>query len=234
MQKTEVIVALDFAEKQLALDFCKNNLAELTWVKVGMELYYSAGSEILVQLKDLGLKIFLDLKLHDIPNTVAQSMRVLAKHQVDMLNCHIAGGSKMLLEASKAYKDSCKQKSYLIGVTQLTSTDENILRQDLKIELPISEVVNAYAQLARHCELDGVVCAASDLENMHNLFDADFFAVCPGIRLAEDQKNDQVRVVDPYHAKKLGAKFLVVGRPITQSKDPQVVLKKYKSELLKI
>lgn len=232
MKSCELVLALDVDSKENAKKALLPLQENLNWVKIGMELFYSEGPSIIEFVHDMGFKVFLDLKLHDIPNTIVSSVKVLAKHNVEMLNCHIAGGSLMMKQAADAYKNACSKKSYFIGVTQLTSTDQKVLNQEIGIDMSMADCVLKYASLAKTSALDGVVCSAQDLSYCQSLFDSQFFALCPGIRLAKDAVNDQKRIMSPREAKNLGAKFLVVGRPILTAENPLQVLQEYQNEVL--
>ena len=193
------------------------------YVKIGMELFYAEGPEMIKQLKARGHKVFLDLKLHDIPNTVKKAMQVLGGYGVDMVNVHAAGGVEMMRAAKEGLLLGAARfadKPKLIAVTQLTSTDEKTLHGELLIDKPMDEVVRKYAMNAREAGLDGVVCSAFEAAEIHKACGADFLTVTPGIRFAENSNDDQKRVMTPAQAKLAGSDFIVVGRPITAADRP--------------
>ena len=225
----DVIIACDFSSKRETLDFLEKFGALRPFVKIGMELYYSEGPDMVRELKARGHKVFVDLKVHDIPNTAASAMRVLGGLGADIVNVH-AAGTKRMMEAAKAgleegYESFCERegkkadKPLLIAVTQLTSTDEEAMKQDLLIEKPLVDVVKHYAKMTREAGLDGVVCSAQEAEGIHSVCGDDFVTVTPGIRFADSQKGDQKRVMTPAEANKIGSDYIVVGRPITQAED---------------
>lgn len=229
MINDKIIVALDFPQAQTALELTKR-IDGLTYVKVGMELFYQAGAALIHELKKNNLKVFLDLKLHDIPHTVARTCEVLAKLQVDMVNVHAAGGSEMMNLAASAYK-AINPKGKIIAVTQLTSTDEKRLNQELKIEGRMQEVVASYAKLAGHSGMDGVVCSAHEASAIKETVNTDFLCVTPGIRPKGFDHNDQARVMTPAQAIKAGSDFLVIGRAITQHETPQQIFNQILEEV---
>jgi orotidine-5'-phosphate decarboxylase len=217
------IVALDFSSMEEVKTFLQPFQNETLFVKVGMELYYQEGPAMIAYLKEQGHQIFLDLKLHDIPNTVKQAMKGLSRLGVDLVNVHAAGGTKMMeaaLEGLEAGTEAGKQRPYCIAVTQLTSTSEQMLHEELLIERSMEETVLHYASLTHQSGLDGVVCSAKEVPLIRKRLGSSFLTVTPGIRFATDEKNDQVRVVTPYEAKKLGASAIVVGRSITKAANP--------------
>lgn len=216
----DVIIACDFAGKEETLAFLDNFKEEKPYLKIGMELFYAAGPEIVKEIKKRGHKIFLDLKLHDIPNTVMKAMRVLSALDVDMCNLHAGGTVAMMEAAIKGLTREDGTRPLLIAVTQLTSTGQEAMEKDLLIEKPIEEVVIHYAENARKAGLDGVVCSPLEADKVHNACGKSFLTVTPGVRFADGDKGDQVRVTTPAKAKELGADYIVVGRPITQSDDP--------------
>ncbi|MET3617393.1 orotidine-5'-phosphate decarboxylase [Peptoniphilus olsenii] len=222
----DVIIALDFPNKEKALDFLDNFKGESAFVKIGMELYYKEGPEIIKEIKRRGHKIFLDLKIHDIPNTCVGATKSLLDLDVDMFNYHAAGGAKMLSEASDVISNSNKEVISL-AVTMLTSTDEEAMHQNLKIDkdLSLDEVVLSYAALTKECGLSGVVCSALEVPNIKEKLGKDFVTVTPGIRKTKNNSDDQKRVVTPKEARELGSDYIVVGRPITKAENP---LKEYK------
>ena len=225
----DVIIACDFSSKRETLDFLEKFGELRPFVKIGMELYYAEGPEMVRELKARGHKVFVDLKVHDIPNTAASAMRVLGGLGADIVNLHGAG-IKRMMEAAKAgleegYESFCERegkkadKPLLIAVTQLTSTDEEAMQHDLLIEKSLVDVVKHYAKMTREAGLDGVVCSAQEAEGIHSVCGDDFVTVTPGIRFADSQKGDQKRVMTPAEANKIGSDYIVVGRPITQADD---------------
>ena len=221
----DVIIALDFPSGEIALDFLKNFKDEKVYVKVGMELFYKEGPSIIKEIKKLGHKIFLDLKIHDIPNTCKGATNSLISLDVDMINYHIAGGKKMLMEASDIVNRE-KPEMITLGVTMLTSTDEEVMHSELKIdrEKSLNEVVLDYANLAKDANLSGIVCSALEVPKIKENLGDDFITVTPGIRKVKGT-DDQKRVVTPSEARELGSDYIVVGRPITKAENP---LKEYK------
>ena len=216
----DVIIACDFAGAEETLAFLDLFEGRKPFVKIGMELFYSVGPDIVRQIKERGHKIFLDLKLHDIPNTVKKAMAVLSRLDVDICNLHAAGTVRMMEAAVEGLKRPDGTRPLLIAVTQLTSTDQEALERDLWIERPIDEVVMHYARNARKAGLDGVVCSPLEAGKVHEACGADFLTVTPGVRFAEGDVGDQKRVMTPAEAKKAGSDYIVVGRPITASADP--------------
>ena len=216
----DVIVALDFPGEKEVMSFLDLFQEEKPYVKVGMELFYALGPNIVRQIKALGHRIFLDLKLHDIPNTVQSAMAVLSGLQVDMVNLHAAGGSKMMTAALQGLTRPDGTRPLLIAVTQLTSTSQQVLEQELLIPHPMETVVGRYASLACDCGLDGVVCSPMEAGKVHETCGKQFLTVTPGIRFADGDKGDQVRVTTPAQAKEIGSDYIVVGRPITAAADP--------------
>lgn len=221
----DVIIALDFPSGEIALDFLKNFKDEKVYVKVGMELFYKEGPSIIKEIKRLGHKIFLDLKIHDIPNTCKGATNSLISLDVDMINFHIAGGKKMLMEASDIVNRE-KPDMITLGVTMLTSTDEEVMHNELKIdrEKSLNEVVLDYANLAKDANLSGIVCSALEVPKIKENLGEKFITVTPGIRKVKGT-DDQKRVVTPSESRDLGSDYIVVGRPITKAEDP---LKEYK------
>ncbi len=220
--KPEIIIALDFPDGEKALSFLDKFEEEKLYVKVGMELFYGEGPSIVKDIKARGHKVFLDLKLHDIPNTVKSAMKVIASVGADMVNVHAAGGIKMMKAAVEGLEEGahCGERPEIIAVTQLTSTDQETMNSELKIEGELKNVVIAYAKNAQAAGLDGVVCSAWESEEIHEETSQDFLTVTPGIRLLGDAKGDQSRVATPGRAKKLGSNYLVIGRSITKADDP--------------
>ena len=218
----DVIVACDFpsAEKTLAFLDRFGGCERKPFVKIGMELFYGAGPDIVREIRKRGHRIFLDLKLHDIPNTVKKAMSVLRDLDVDIYNVHAAGTVRMMEAAIEGLTRPDGTRPLLIAVTQLTSTDQEALEQDLWIERPIDQVVMHYAKNARKAGLDGVVCSPLEAEKVHESCGADFLAVTPGVRFADGDIGDQKRVMTPAEAKKVGSDYIVVGRPITAAEDP--------------
>jgi orotidine-5'-phosphate decarboxylase len=217
----DVIVACDFATKEETLRFLDNfTFEEKPFVKIGMELYYAEGPEIVREIKRRGHKIFLDLKLHDIPNTVEKAMRVLSKLDVDMTNLHAAGTVKMMEAAIKGLTREDGTRPLLIAVTQLTSTDQERMEKEILIDKPLEEVVMEYALNADRAGLDGVVCSPLEAGVVHEAVGQGFLTVTPGVRFEDGEKGDQSRVTTPAKAKELGSDYIVVGRPITQAEDP--------------
>ena len=205
------------------------------YVKIGMELFYAEGPAIIKQLKERGHKVFLDLKLHDIPNTVKKAMQVLGEYGVDMVNVHAAGGVEMMKAAKEGLMLGAARyadKPKLIAVTQLTSTDEETLHDELLIDRPMDEVVKQYALNARKAGLDGVVCSAFEAAEIHETCGADFLTVTPGIRFVENSSDDQKRVMTPAQAKDAGSDYIVVGRPITAADRPIDAYQRCKEEFL--
>ena len=216
----DVIIACDFASREATLNFLDQFTGKKPFIKIGMELYYAEGPQIVRDLKERGHKIFLDLKLHDIPNTVKKSMAVLSRLDVDMTNLH-AGGTKAMMEAAlEGLTRPDGTRPILIAVTQLTSTSPEAMKNDLLIDAPMAEVVMHYAHNAKEAGLDGVVCSPLEAEAVHGRCGKDFVTVTPGVRFADGDKGDQVRVMTPEQAKKIGSDYIVVGRPITAAADP--------------
>ncbi len=216
----DVIIACDFPSKEDVLTFLDKFEGKKPFVKIGMELFYGAGPEIVKEIKKRGHKIFLDLKLHDIPNTVRKSMAVLSGLDVDMCNLH-AGGTIAMMEAGlEGLKRPDGTRPLLIAVTQLTSTDQERMENDLLIKEPIDKVVMHYAHNAKLAGLDGVVCSPLEAGKVHETCGADFLTVTPGVRFADGDIGDQKRVMTPAEAKKIGSDYIVVGRPITAAADP--------------
>ena len=216
----DVIVACDFSSEEEVFKFLSKFQDKKIFVKIGMELFYSAGPDIVRKIKADGHKIFLDLKLHDIPNTVKKSMSVLSKLDVDMTNLHAAGTIDMMKSALEGLTRPDGTRPLLIAVTQLTSTSEERMRKELWIEKPIADTVMHYAMNAKEAMLDGVVCSPLEAPIVHKSCGSSFLTVTPGVRFADGEKSDQVRVTTPADAKKLGSDYIVVGRPITAAPDP--------------
>ncbi len=216
----DVIIACDFSTKQAVMDFLDRFKEEKPFVKIGMELYYAEGPEIVREIKYRGHKIFLDLKLHDIPNTVKKAMAVLARLDVDMTNLHAAGTIAMMEEAIVGLTKEDGTRPILIAVTQLTSTSEERMKNELLIDSPIDKTVMHYAMNAKKAGLDGVVCSPLEAGEVHDTCGKDFITVTPGVRFADGDIGDQVRVMTPEQAKKIGSDYIVVGRPITAAENP--------------
>ena len=216
----DVIIACDFDSPDAVFSFLDQFPDKKPFVKIGMELFYAGGPDIVRELKKRGHRIFLDLKLHDIPNTVKKTMAVLSSLEADICNLHAAGGSAMMKAAIEGLTRPDGTRPLLIGVTQLTSTDQQMLDNELLIHAPVDEVVMHYAYNAMTSGLDGVVCSALEAEKVHKICGSSFLTVTPGIRFADDDKGDQKRVMTPEAAKKAGADYIVVGRSITKAADP--------------
>ena len=216
----DVIIACDFAGEAQTLEFLDRFKSRKPFVKIGMELFYAAGPSIVRSIKERGHKIFLDLKQHDIPNTVKKTMAVLSKMDVDMCNLHAAGTSAMMEAALEGLTRPDGTRPLLIAVTQLTSTSEERMRNELLIDRPIEYVVESYAENAKRAGLDGVVCSPLEASLVHEKCGADFLCVTPGIRFAGGDVGDQSRVTTPAKAREIGSDYIVVGRPITAADDP--------------
>ena len=216
----DVIIACDFSSKQEVLNFLDKFQGKKPFVKIGMELFYAEGPSIVKEIKARGHKIFLDLKLHDIPNTVKKSMSVLSNLDVDMTNLHAAGTISMMEAALEGLTREDGTRPLLIAVTQLTSTDQERMENDLLIKEPIDKVVMHYASNAAKAGLDGVVCSPLEAGKVHDTCGANFLTVTPGVRFADGDIGDQKRVMTPAEAKKIGSDYIVVGRPITAAADP--------------
>ena len=217
----DVIVACDFSSAQAVYGFLDKFQGEKKpFVKIGMELYYAEGPDIVRQIKARGHRIFLDLKLHDIPNTVKKAMAVLSALDVDIVNLHAAGTTAMMEAALEGLTRPDGTRPLLIAVTQLTSTDQQSMERDLLIREPMDEVVLHYAETAKKAGLDGVVCSPLEAGQVHERCGAGFLTVTPGVRFADGDKGDQKRVMTPAEAKKIGSDYIVVGRPITAADDP--------------
>ena len=216
----DVIVACDFASAEQTFAFLDKFTGRKPFVKIGMELYYAEGPSIVRQIKARGHKIFLDLKLHDIPNTVKKAMNVLSNLDVDITNLHAAGATTMMTGALEGLTRPDGSRPLLIAVTQLTSTDQEALEKDILIEKPIDEVVMHYAQTAKNAGLDGIVCSPLEAGKVHDRCGANFLTITPGVRFADGDVGDQKRVMTPAAAKEIGSDYIVVGRPITAAADP--------------
>ena len=220
MNAKDVIIACDFASKADTLAFLDKFENKSLYLKIGMELFYAEGPDIVREIKARGHKIFLDLKLHDIPNTVKKAMNVLSRLDVDMCNLHAAGTCAMMEAALEGLTRPDGTRPLLIAVTQLTSTSQERMTEDLLIDQPIDKVVMHYAQNAKKSGLDGIVCSPLEAGKVHDACGKDFVTVTPGVRFADGDKGDQVRVMTPAEAKKIGSDYIVVGRPITAAADP--------------
>ena len=216
----DVIVACDFPSAKEVFAFLDKFTEKKPFVKIGMELYYAEGPSIVREIKKRRHKIFLDLKLHDIPNTVKKTMSVLSGLDVDICNLHAAGTTKMMEAAIEGLTREDGSRPLLIAVTQLTSTDQESMEKDLLIKEPIDKVVMHYALCAKNAGLDGVVCSPLEAGKVHEVCGKDFLTVTPGVRFAEGDAGDQKRIMTPSQAKKIGSDYIVVGRPITGADDP--------------
>ena len=216
----DVIVACDFASREATLAFLDKFTGRKPFVKIGMELYYAEGPSIVREIKARGHNIFLDLKLHDIPNTVKKAMSVLSNLDVDITNLHAAGATAMMQGALEGLTRPDGTRPLLIAVTQLTSTDQETLERDLMIHAPIDEVVMHYAETAKNAGLDGIVCSPLEAGKVHDKCGKNFLTITPGVRFADGDVGDQKRVMTPAAAKAIGSDYIVVGRPITAAADP--------------
>ena len=216
----DVIIACDFSSKEQTIAFLDKFEGKKPFVKIGMELFYACGPEIVKEIKARGHKIFLDLKLHDIPNTVKKAMAVLSRLDVDMTNLHAAGTKRMMQAAIEGLTRPDGTRPMLIAVTQLTSTDQESMENDLLIKEPIDKVVMHYASCAKEAGLDGVVCSPLEAGKVHDTCGKSFVTVTPGVRFADGDVGDQKRVMTPAEANRIGSDYIVVGRPITAAEDP--------------
>lgn len=216
----DVIIACDFPSAEETFAFLDKFEGKKPFVKIGMELFYAEGPEIVRQIKARGHKIFLDLKLHDIPNTVKKAMRVLSRLDVDMCNLHAAGAAPMMEAALEGLTRDDGSRPMLIAVTQLTSTDQQTMERDLLIKEPIDRVVMHYAKTAANAGLDGVVCSPLEAKKVHETCGDGFLTVTPGVRFSDGDRGDQKRVMTPEEARKIGSDYIVVGRPITAAENP--------------
>lgn len=228
----DVIIACDFSSKEEVMNFLDKFQEEKPFLKIGMELFYAEGPEIVKEIKKRGHKIFLDLKLHDIPNTVKKSMAVLSRLDVDMCNLHAGGTIPMMEAAIEGLTREDGTRPILIAVTQLTSTSQENMTRDLLIDAPIDEVVMHYAKNAQIAGLDGVVCSPLEAGKVHDVCGENFVTVTPGVRFADGEVGDQVRVTTPAKAKELGSDYIVVGRPITAAADPVAAYRRCVEEFL--
>ena len=222
----DVIIACDFASREATLAFLDKFTDVKPFVKIGMELYYAEGPEIVREIKRRGHKIFLDLKLHDIPNTVKKAMAVLRNLDVDVTNLHAAGTTAMMQAAIEGLTREDGTRPLLIAVTQLTSTDQEAMERDLLIKEPIDQVVMHYAETAKNAGLDGVVCSPLEAGKVHERCGQNFLTITPGVRFADGDVGDQKRVMTPAAAREIGSDFIVVGRPITAAEDPVAAYKR--------
>jgi orotidine-5'-phosphate decarboxylase len=220
MAKRDVIIACDFSSKEQTLNFLDKFTGRKPFVKIGMELFYAEGPEIVRTIKERGHRIFLDLKLHDIPNTVKKAMSVLRNLDVDMTNVHAAGTVDMMKAAIEGLTREDGTRPLLIAVTQLTSTSEERMQKELLIGASINDTIVKYAENAKAAGLDGVVCSPLEAAMVKEACGAEFMTVTPGVRFADGDVGDQVRVTTPERAKEIGSDFIVVGRPITAADDP--------------
>lgn len=216
----DVIIACDFNSAEETFAFLDKFTGKKPFVKIGMELFYAEGPQIVREIKKRGHKIFLDLKLHDIPNTVMKAMKVLSSLDIDMVNIHAAGTIAMMEAALTGLTREDGTRPLLIAVTQLTSTSEDRMQSELLINSSLEKTVMHYAENAKNAGLDGVVCSPMESEAVHNVCGKDFVTVTPGIRFADSAKDDQIRITTPAKAKEIGSDYIVVGRPITQADDP--------------
>jgi len=228
----DVIIACDFASREQTMNFLDKFTDEKPFVKIGMELYYAEGPAIVKEIKARGHKIFLDLKLHDIPNTVKKAMNVLSRLDVDITNLHCAGTVNMMKAAIEGLTRPDGTRPLLIGVTQLTSTDQESMEKDLWIKEPIDEVIMHYAQCAKESGLDGVVCSPLEAGKVHSRCGETFLTVTPGVRFADGDVGDQKRVTTPAKAKELGSDYIVMGRPITAAEDPVAAYRRAMAEFV--
>ncbi len=230
----DVIIACDFPSRQEVMTFLDKFAGEerKPFVKIGMELYYAEGPEIVREIKRRGHKIFLDLKLHDIPNTVMKAMRVLSGLDVDLCNLHAAGTVAMMKAAAEGLTRADGTRPLLIAVTQLTSTDQQSMEEDLLIHAPMADVVRHYAKKAREAGLDGVVCSPQEAGEVKEACGREFLTVTPGVRFADGDTGDQKRVMTPAQAKEIGSDYIVVGRPITGAEDPVAAYRRCVAEFV--
>jgi len=228
----DVIIACDFASREATMNFLDKFQEEKPFVKIGMELYYAEGPAIVRDIKARGHKIFLDLKLHDIPNTVKKAMNVLSRLDVDVCNLHAAGTVNMMKAALEGLTRPDGTRPLLIAVTQLTSTDQESMENDLLIKEDINDVILHYAQNAAKAGLDGVVCSPLEAGKIHDGCGKDFLTITPGVRFADGDVGDQKRVTTPAKAKEIGSDYIVVGRPITAAEDPVAAYRRCVAEFV--
>ena len=226
----DVIVACDFSSAEQVFNFLDKFTEEKPFVKIGMELFYAEGPQIVREIKARGHKIFLDLKLHDIPNTVKKAMSVLSNLDVDITNLHAAGTTAMMQAALEGLTRPDGTRPLLIAVTQLTSTDQEAMERDIMIHAPIDEVVMHYASTAANAGMDGIVCSPLEAGKVHERCGKNFLTVPPGVRFADGDVGDQKRVMTPAAAKEIGSDYIVVGRPITGAADPVAAYRRCVSE----
>lgn len=236
MNAKDVIIACDFASAEQTMTFLDKFEGEerKPFLKIGMELYYAEGNTIVKEIKRRGHKIFLDLKLHDIPNTVRKAMKVLSALDVDMVNVHAAGTVEMMRAAKEGFTREDGTRPLLIAVTQLTSTSEQTMQEELLINATIGDTIIKYAQNAKAAGLDGVVCSPLESSIVKEACGEEFQTITPGIRFAESAADDQVRITSPARARQLGSDYIVVGRPITAAEDPVAAYRKCVNEFLNI
>ena len=228
----DVIIACDFSSGRETIEFLEQFGEERPYVKIGMELFYAEGPDIVCQLKQRGHKVFLDLKLHDIPNTVGKAMHVLSGLDVDMCNVHAAGTKRMMQAALEGLTRPDGSRPLLIAVTQLTSTSQQQMEEDILIDRPMEEVVAMYGRRAQEAGLDGVVCSPLEAPAVHEKLGDGFLTVTPGVRLAGDAAGDQQRVTTPAKAKELSSDYIVVGRSITAAEDPAAAYERCRQEFI--
>ena len=228
----DVIIACDFPGAKQTLEFLEQFKEDKPYVKIGMELFYAAGPEIVREIKKRGHKIFLDLKLHDIPNTVKSAMKVLSRLDVDMTNLHAAGTGAMMRAAVEGLTREDGTRPLLLAVTQLTSTSSEALKNDILIDKPINEVITEYAKNAKNSGLDGIVCSPLEAGMVKEACGSGFLTVTPGVRFADGDAGDQKRVTTPARAREIGSDYIVVGRPITRAEDPVRAYKRCLEEFL--
>lgn len=228
----DVIIALDFAGAKETMEFLDLFGEKKPFVKIGMELFYAEGPSIVKEIKNRGHKIFLDLKLHDIPNTVKKAMKVLSSLDADMCNLHAAGASEMMKAAVEGLTREDGTRPLLIAVTQLTSTDERALHEELLIGTSMEQTVQSYALNAKKSGLDGVVCSPLEAGKVHELCGGNFLTVTPGVRFADGDQGDQKRIATPERARMLGSDYIVTGRPITAARDPKAAYERCVKEFL--
>jgi len=231
----EIIIAMDLPNRDAVDNFMDKFPAdEKLYLKIGMELYYKEGPSIITYLKAKGHRIFLDLKMHDIPNTVRSAMRNIASLGVDLTNLHAAGGKKMMEAAIQGLNEGTSEgekRPLIIAVTQLTSTSKEVMNTELRIPGEVADTVESYAKLTKESGLDGVVCSVHEVQKIHNLCGDDFIALTPGIRLEGDDTHDQTRVATPKFGKEQGSNYIIIGRSVTQSDTPYEVYKRVKQEI---
>ncbi len=228
----DVIIACDFASAEKTFEFLDKFTGRKPFVKIGMELFYAEGPSIVKEIKKRGHKIFLDLKLHDIPNTVKKAMSVLSNLDVDITNLHASGTTAMMQAAIEGLTRPDGTRPLLIAVTQLTSTSQESMENDLLIKEPIDEVVMHYASNAKKAGLDGVVCSPLEAGKVHERCGSDFLTITPGVRFADGDVGDQKRVMTPAEANKIGSDYIVVGRPITAAEDPVAAYERCVAEFI--